>query len=330
VPESRKIILNYKGYLGVIRGMSVHTDRRQFLTGALGAAAYGVAGLPGAAYARSAAPRLESSLLAPDINLISGAGGNVVTIAGPDGVVMVDGGLKEQSGALLKQVQTGKRPVAALFNTHWHWDHTGSNETLGKAGVKIIAHENTKLWMQRPIVVPWQNRTYPPVPLKALPTATFYTTDKMDFGSHAINYGWLGYAHTDGDLYVHLPKSNVLIVGDVVSVGSYPILDYSSGGWIGGVLDATTTLLKLADDKTIIVPGTGPVVGKAQLQAEHDMLEVMKETIWQLMRKGFSDTDIVAAKPTKDYDAVWGDPEQFLLSAYKGLWGHVREQRGVV
>ncbi|MEP7313091.1 MAG: MBL fold metallo-hydrolase [Pseudomonadota bacterium] len=310
--------------------MRLRTNRRRFMAGALGAAACGVVGLPGGAWARAGGSQLASRELAPGINLITGAGGNVVTIAGPEGVVMVDGGLAEQSRELLQLVQAGKRPVAALLNTHWHWDHTGSNEALGKAGVRIIAHENTKLWMQRPIIVPWQNRTYPPVPLKALPTATFYTTDKLAFGAHDINYGWLGQAHTDGDLYVHLPKSNVLVAGDVVSVGSYPILDYSSGGWIGGVLDATTALLKLADDKTLIVPGTGPVVGKAQLQAEHDMLEVLKENIWQLMRKGYSDTDIVAAKPTKDYDAAWGEPEQFLLSAYKGLWGHVRELRGVV
>ncbi|MEP7312886.1 MAG: MBL fold metallo-hydrolase [Pseudomonadota bacterium] len=310
--------------------MRLREDRRRFLAGAMGAAAFGVAGFPVSALARSGAQQFESTTIAPDIRLVTGAGANVVTISGPDGVVMVDGGLAEHSRALLKLVQAGRQPVAALFNTHWHWDHTGSNETLGKAGVRIIAHENTKLWMQRPVIVPWQNRTYPPVPLRALPTTTFYTTDKLAFGSHDINYGWLGQAHTDGDLYVHLPKSNLLIVGDVVSVGSFPVLDYASGGWIGGVLDATTALLKLADDKTLIVPGTGPVVGKAHLQAEHDMLEVLKENIWQLMRKGFSDTDIIAAKPTKDYDAVWGDPEQFLLSTYKGLWGHVRELRGVV
>jgi glyoxylase-like metal-dependent hydrolase (beta-lactamase superfamily II) len=305
------------------------TDRRLFLKGAVGAAVCTTCALGVPALAASTGA-LTSQQIAPKVVLITGAGGNVVCLEGPDGVVLVDGGSAEHSRALLQRAQAGKRPVKALFNTHWHWDHTGSNEALGKAGVRIIAHENTRLWMQRPITVPWQNRTYPPVPAKALPNATFYASAAMTFGDHEIQYGYLGQAHTDGDLYVHLPNSNVLITGDVVSVGSYPVLDYATGGWIGGVLEATKQLLKLADDKTLIVPGTGPVVTRAHLQAESDMLEVMKERIWQLMRKGMSDTDVVAAKPTAEYDEKWGDPTAFLLSAYKGLWGHVREQRGVV
>jgi glyoxylase-like metal-dependent hydrolase (beta-lactamase superfamily II) len=307
------------------------TDRRLFLQGALGAAAYaGPWALSAPATAAPAGSPLTSQLLAPEVSLVSGAGGNVVTVGAPDGIVMIDGGLAARSRELLQRVQTGKRPVQALFNTHWHWDHTGSNEALGKAGVRIIAHENTKLWMQRPIIVPWENRQYPPVPAKALPTSTFYTGDVMHFGSHELRYGYLGQAHTDGDIYIHLPQSNVLVVGDVVSVGSYPVLDYATGGWVGGVLDATKQLLKLSDEKTLIVPGSGPVVTRVHLQAESDMLEVLKERIWQLMRKGMSDTDIVAAKPTAEYDDKWGDPTQFLMSCYKGLWGHVRELRGVV
>ena len=309
--------------------MQLITDRRGFLIGALGAAAGAGWAVSGPAWS-APSPVLASKEIAPGVWLHTGAGSNVVSLSGPDGVVMIDGGLAANAGALLRQVQAGKRPVKALFNTHWHWDHTGSNEALGKSGVRIIAHENTKLWMQRPIIVPWEHREYPAVPPKAVPTSTFYTTEKMQFGPHDLAYGHLGQAHTDGDLYVHLPKSNVLVVGDVLAVGSYPILDYATGGWIGGLLDATKLLLKLADDKTLIVPGSGPVVGKAQLQAECDMLEVLKERVWQLMRKGMSDRDVVAAKPTAEYDAARGDPVLFLMNCYKGLWGHVRELRGVV
>jgi glyoxylase-like metal-dependent hydrolase (beta-lactamase superfamily II) len=304
-------------------------DRRLFLQGVLGAAACAAWVTPCRASA-AAGGNLAQHLLAPEVTLITGAGSNVLALAGPDGVVLVDGGLASSAPALLRLVQSGNRPVQTLFNTHWHWDHTGANESLGKAGVRIIAHENTRLWMQRPISVPWEKRDYPPVAARALPTSTFYTTGQLGFGAHDIQYGYLGQAHTDGDLYVHLPRSNVLIVGDVVSVGSYPVLDWATGGWVGGMLDATKQLLKLSDEKTLIVPGSGPVVGRAQLQAQSDMLEVLKERIWQLMRKGMSDTDIVASKPTPEYDGAWGDPTQFLLSCYKGLWGHVREQRGVV
>jgi len=305
-------------------------DRRQFLGLALAAAGCSSVGWSSRALSGPAVTALQQRVLASQVTLISGAGGNVVSLSGADGVIMVDGGNAAGSAALLSLVRAGGRKVQALINTHWHWDHTGSNETLGKAGTRIIAHENTRLWMQRPIIIPWENRTYPAVPKQALPTSTFYTQDALSFGSHDIRYGYLAQAHTDGDLYVHLPNSNVLIVGDVVTTGAYPTSDYVTGGWIGGTLDATKELLKLTDANTLIVPGRGPVVDRAHLQAESDMLEVLKERLWQLMRKGYSDLDIVAAQPTPEYDARWGDPRQFLLNTYKGLWGHVRELRGVV
>jgi len=108
------------------------------------------------------------------------------------------------------------------------------------------------------------------------------------------------------------------------------VVDWSTGGWNRGLFEATNTLLKLCDDQTRIVPGTGPVVGKAHLQKQHDMLEVLTERVWQLMRKGMSDLDIVAARPTTEYDAQWGDPRQFLLNTYASVWNHVREMKGIV
>ena len=310
--------------------MRHRSDRRQFLALALAASAGGGLARSQRVLAATAVPVLQQRVLASQVTLISGAGGNVVSLSGPDGVIMLDGGNAASSAALLSLVRAGGRKVQALINTHWHWDHTGSNEALGKAGTRIIAHENTRLWMQRPIIVPWENRSYPAAPKQALPNSTFYTQDALSFGTHDVRYGYLAQAHTDGDLYVHLPNSNVLIVGDVVTSGAYPTTDYVTGGWIGGTLDATKELLKLTDAQTLIVPGQGPVVDRAHLQAESDMLEVLKERLWQLMRKGYSDLDIVAAQPTPEYDARWGDPRQFLLNTYKGLWGHVRELRGVV
>jgi cyclase len=305
--------------------MTDSMDRRGFVLSALAIAV--------AARARAGAgakSTIERKTVAAGVDVVTGSGSNVVLVQSGKEVVMVDGGLAVNAARLLQRVRAGGQAVSALFNTHWHWDHTGSNEALGKSGVRIIAHENTRLWMQRPIDVKWEGRVYPPVAPKALPTQTFYTQDSLRFGTQEIRYGHLGQAHTDGDLYVHLPASNVLIAGDAVAVNRYPVMDWSTGGWVGGLLDATSTLLALSDDNTLIVPGTGPVVNKAHLKLQHDMLEVMKERVWQLMRKGMNDVDVVAAKPTGEYDEEWGDPEQFLLSAYKGLWGHVREQRGIV
>jgi glyoxylase-like metal-dependent hydrolase (beta-lactamase superfamily II) len=122
----------------------------------------------------------------------------------------------------------------------------------------------------------------------------------------------------------------VLVAGDLVSVGSYPILDVDTGGWIGGMVDANKALLELCDDKTVIVPGTGPVQTKADLDAQHQMLSTMKERLIDLVRKGQGTDDILEQRPTGEFDKKWGDPSLFLANAYRGLFAHVRELGKIV
>jgi cyclase len=302
--------------------------RRTFLTLALGSLSVGA--LP--AFARAKRDPIVVTPITDTIAQVTGAGSNVVVFANADGVVMIDGGLAERSADLLQAVSRhtkAPRPQI-LFNTHWHWDHTGSNERLGKAGTKIIAHENTKLWLGADFYVDWENRAYEPRPKIAWPTETFYTNGKLDMGTEEIRYAHLPRAHTDGDLYVFFPAQNVLVAGDLISTGSYPVLDVTTGGWIGGLVDATKALLDLSDEKTRIIPGTGPVLSRADLEAQHQMLTTMKDRLVGLMKKGMGTDDILASPPTAEFDAKWGDPRLFLVNAYKGLWGHVRELGGIV
>jgi glyoxylase-like metal-dependent hydrolase (beta-lactamase superfamily II) len=291
--------------------------------------------LPRYAFGQHSAPPatpITTTRLADRFLLIQGAGSNVLAVDGPDGVLLVDGGVAERSADLLKTVfeQTKQNRVGVLFNTHWHWDHTGSNETLGKAGAKIIAHENTKLWLGAEFFVAWQNRTYEPRPKIALPNQTFYTSGKMTFAGQQIEYGYMLQAHTDGDIYVFFPQANILVAGDVASVGSYPVLDYSTGGWIGGLVNAQKMLLGLINSETRIVPGTGPVQTRADLQAEYEMCNAMRERLIKMMREGMGPKDMIAAEATKEFDAKWGNPDLFIKNAYQGLWGHVRELGGIV
>jgi cyclase len=309
--------------------MFVGLSRRDFLKAASG----GALGLALCRNALSqAATQITATKIADNYTLLSGAGSNVLVLHGPEGILMVDGGVAERSADLLKAV-TGLSPegrVQALFNTHWHLEHTGSNETLGKAGAKIIAHENTKLWMGAEIISMWQHRTFSPRPKEARPNTTFYTTGKMTFGKEEIQYGYLGQAHTDSDIYLFFPGPNVLMTGDVFTVGSYPILDYTTGGWIGGLSDATKTLVGLTDAQTCIIPGSGPIQTRADLQAQSDMCGTMRTRFVEMMRKGMSAKDMLAAAPTKEFDSKWGNPELFITNAYPGLWGHVREIGGIV
>src|SRR5689334_19543878 len=168
-----------------------------------------------AAFARDKRQPLVASPLGDDLFLITGAGANVVAFRGPDGALLVDGGLEEHSSELihLATKQTGAKRISTLITTHWHPEQTGSNARLGKSGTKIIAHENTKLWLQRKITVAWRDRPYGPLPQQALPTATTYTRDTLTQGKQTIEYGHLAQAHTDGDLYVYFRETNVLVAG---------------------------------------------------------------------------------------------------------------------
>jgi len=298
--------------------------RRGFLRGLAGVAL---------AHRAFADPPLDVKKLSDTFLLITGAGGNVLAVIGPESVLLVNGGSAERSAALLKLVaeQSGGKPVKVLFNTCWHPQNTGSNEALGKAGAKIIAHENTRLWLGTEIDCGWQKRTYEPNPKESLPNQTFYTgVQKMTFGKEPVEYGYMMQAHTDGDIYVYFPGPNILAAGDVVSAGSYPILDYTTGGWLGGMIEGQKTLLKVTNADTRIVPGSGILMTHTDLDAENQMLAAMKERLVKLMKQGLGPKEMIAAAPTKDFDEKWGNPELFIELAYRGLWGHVRELGGIV
>jgi cyclase len=314
---------------------SSRLQRREFLRRAGGAVGVSLAGTifqKTARGQRDSGPPLAATKLNDALLLITGAGSNVVAANGSDGVLLVDGGSEPRSAELERFVaaQFANRPTRVLFNTHWHPEHSGSNETLGKAGAKIIAHENTKLWLGTEIDVWWQKRTYAPRSKEALPTETFYTSGKMTFGTRAVQYGYLMQAHTDGDIYVFFPDSNVLVAGDVVVPDRYPILDWSTGGWLGGMIQAHQTLLKIANDETQIVPGDGPVMTKTNLRVWSDNLVVIKDRLVKLIRQGKGPKEIIDAAPLKDFDEKWGNSDLFIANAYRGMWGHVGELGGIV
>jgi glyoxylase-like metal-dependent hydrolase (beta-lactamase superfamily II) len=314
----------------------IDSDRRSFLKAAIAGAAG--ASLSLRVLAGSAREAITVIPLTERIVQITGAGGNVVALTGSDGVLLVDSALEERSKDLLRSVEKlpGGQHVHTLINTHWHWDHTGGNERLGKRysgreQLKIIAHENTKLWLGADFYCDWQNnRHYTPRPKAAWPTETFYTSGKLTANGEEVVYGYLPRAHTDGDVYVFFPKSNVLVAGGLMSVGSYPILDYTTGGWLGGMSDASKALLGIANKDTRIVPGIGPVQTYADLQAQSEMLSTMRERLVELMRKGIGTDDLAANPPTQEFNARWGDPQLFLANAYRGMWGHVRELGKIV
>jgi glyoxylase-like metal-dependent hydrolase (beta-lactamase superfamily II) len=296
-------------------------DRRSFLTRIVPAAGIALATRAATAAPAPADGELALTPLGGNLTLISGAGGNVTVLKSSAGVLMVDGGAREYSARLLQAVRSiaGTDRVHTMFNTHWHADQTGSNVTLGAAGTRIIAHENTRLWLTTDVESKWENRLYQPLPKSAQPNQTFYTTGSLEFGDERIDYGHLGQAHTDGDIHVFFRKANVLVAGDVVSVGRFPIIDYCTNGWIGGVVTALNSLLELADANTQIVPGIGQPQNRDHVKAEHAMLNTIKTRLSKLMAQGMSAKEMIAAKPAEDYRALWGDPTLLIRNSYPGM-----------
>ena len=277
--------------------------------------------LVAAAQTSAGAPGVQR--LSDDLFLIRIPGeANVVAATTNDGVVLVDGASAAGSDALLKAVAAlpGGRPVQTIFNTHWHPEQAGSNEALGKAGKTIVAHENTRLWMTTDVVWPWNGKRFKRAAKVAQPNKTFYTTGELN----GVRYGYIpDAAHTDGDLYVQFQKQNVIVVGDAMCGDGWPVVDYETGGWIGGIVGGLQRLQPLVDAQTRIVPARGRVLGAADLKAQYDMYAKIYDRLTTLLNKGRSPGEAVEAKPTKEFDAQMGNPDEFVRRAFESLWGYL-------
>jgi glyoxylase-like metal-dependent hydrolase (beta-lactamase superfamily II) len=241
-------------------------DRRQLLTGVVGGL-FASLTFP----RHSPAQQIGHVTLNDRLALVTTGGTNVLTLSSDEGLVLVDSGTPEFTEALMASVRqfASGNSVKTLFNTHWHLENTAANELLKQAGATIVAHENTRLWMATPTWMPNEDRYRQPRPKGAQPDKTFYVDGSMSAGRERIEYGYLLEAHTSGDIYVFFRDSNVLAIGDVASPVRDPELDYLTGAWIGGRVDAMDRLLKLSDANTKIVPGFGPVITRMRTSSSN-------------------------------------------------------------
>ncbi|PZN30898.1 MAG: hypothetical protein DIU71_11210 [Proteobacteria bacterium] len=277
------------------------------------------------ARADSRTAELSVSRLADDMLVISGAGGNVLAARDSQGIVLVDGGAAQYSRQLLERVSTelSASRVHTLFNTHWHPEQTGSNERLGREGATIVAHENTRLWLSTQSPLPGSEELFGPLPPVARPNETLYDTGTRPFGAERIDYGYLLQAHTDGDIYVHFPERNVLVAGGVVSGAGWPVIDWRTGGWIGGMVNGLSKLIELSDAQTRIVPATGPVLTRADLEERHAILAPLFAELRKMLTSGLGPLEAVEAGPLREYEAKYGDASTFVKTAFESLWGHL-------
>jgi cyclase len=297
------------------------------LKGALGAfASWTSARVLGAQPASGGVRRLTDRM-----TVVDGGGSNVLAFFTGDGFLLVDGGAPKSFDRIMASLGANAR-VHTLFNTHHHVDQTGNNEmfSTGTQGTPlrrsgrtaIIAHKRTLEWMSADHWIQADERYEKARPKGARPTETFLTTGSLRAGGEQIDYGYLTLAHTNGDIYVHLRKANVLAVGDVASPLRDPALDYLTGAWIGGRVDSMDILLKLTNEQTRIVPAYGPVMSKAEFKAERDMMEEVRDRLFKQVREGDGPKDMLEEGVLKGLARAWKDPYKFLYDAAKGCWAH--------
>jgi cyclase len=301
------------------------SSRRDFVRALAGGAAG--ASFVYSAFGQGAPAPIKATKLSKDVVLIEGDGGNMALILDADGLMLVDSGLPERGADLQKAIaDVDSHKVRTLFNTHWHFDHSGSNELLGKSGAKIIAHENTKKWLSQKVTIEAFNRTFEPLKPEGLPVETFSKSGKMTFGGEKIEYTHVAPAHTDSDVYLYFPGPNVLHTGDLFFNGFYPFIDYSTNGWVGGMAAAEAAMLKVGDAQTRVIPGHGPLATKEDLKATQAMLEKVTERMEAMAKEGKSVDEVVAAAPTKDFDDKFGKgmfpPAQWVKVAYTSVLRH--------
>jgi len=269
--------------------------------------ALAVSVVPAAAQQDFSKVEIKAEKVAAGIYMLTGRGGNIGLSVGKSGTYVIDDQYAPLTDKILAAIRAiTPDPVRFVVNTHWHGDHTGGNENLGKAGALLVAHENVRRRMSAEQLSATFNRSTPPSPEAALPVVTFTDAVTFHWNGDEIRVRHVPPAHTDGDSIVQFVKADVVHMGDLFFNGGYPFIDTSSGGRVDGVIAAAEQALAEIGERTRIIPGHGPLATRADLQAYRDVVKTLRDRIAKLKAEGKSRDATIAAKPTADHDAAWG------------------------
>lgn len=221
---------------------------------------------------------VEATPVRGSIYMLTGAGGNIGATVGDDGLMIID----DQYAPLADRIATALADLAPedalryVINTHYHGDHTGTNEFFaGQRGAMILAHENVRVRL-----LDDENRGE-----AALPVLTWSEGITLYFNGEEIQVTYLP-GHTDGDSTVYFRDANVLHTGDLLFNGRFPYIDIDGGGSVSNYIEAQAKMLEMIDDETIVIPGHGPIGTKADLAAMHEMIKTSYQSVQRQVAEG--------------------------------------------
>ncbi len=288
--------------------------------------AVAVIGAPAAAQVTAeqlAATTITTEKVGDGLYVLFGLGGNILASIGEQGVLIVDTQFPDLVPKYLAAIdELGGGQVDVAINTHWHYDHADGNQVLGPAGAWIVAQSNSRRMLTQDKVIntvvrpPFAQPAYAPA---AIPDASFASRMQLTFNGERIDLLHFGPAHTTGDAAVVFREHNVVHLGDVFNNSGYPFIDTDNGGDLDGTISfCEAVLAELAPD-AIVVPGHGPVAKRADLERYIEMLKGVRGKLAALVERGATLEQVIAAKPTAEWDDRYGDPTRIVDRGFAAL-----------
>jgi cyclase len=265
---------------------------------------------------------ISTQKLADDFYVLFGVGGNILVSIGATGVLMVDAQYPQMVPKYRAKIaELGGGKIDFAINTHWHFDHTEGNQVLGPDGTWLVSHENSRRMMMKDNVVNGvsSKREQPAYGATAWPVVTYDDTMRFHFNGEAVDLMHFGPAHTTGDTAVVFREHRTVHMGDVYNNAGYPFIDADNGGSLNGVIDFCAEVLERIEPGYTVVPGHGPVADYQALADYVSMLTTIRDRVQALVASGATLKQVVAARPTAEWDAQKGDPTSFIDRAYASL-----------
>lgn len=250
--------------------------------------------------------------------------GNILVLTGSDGAIAIDSGVSDQAQNVKQAINAIAGDHAKfLINTHWHYDHTGSNASLGEDKTIIVAHENTRTYLSRVEELKVFSRKMEAAPKEAWPIITITKDMKLHFNGEELQLKHIQSGHTDTDIVVYLKNANILHTGDTFFKGAYPFIDFEHGGNIDGLIASVEEQIAMINEDTVVVPGHGSLANVKDFKEYHKMLVETRNNVKSLIDEGKSLEEIIALKPNAAYDEAAGkgfvNPQFYITAIYHGF-----------